>query len=319
MLQRALPRFLATRDSATWVAHGVLLIALAIVFFTLREVSPFRLDDALIYARYVRNLHEGHGLVFNVGEAHNGVTSPLYVWLLALVSLPFDDVAQVSVYLGGAALLTTVLLVGRYVFSSEQSPLVGAIAGLLLAITPLNYSTLGMESPVVVLVATGLLIAYRLRSWLWLGVLAGLMGLARSECIFLVAPLFLASWWRDRQLPWRSVLVAVAVMAPAFAYNVIAFGSPLPDTLTAKIEQGRSGFWGEQWVFLSGADDILNIYHVGRRQPLLLALLGLPAPLRRRPLFPAPLLYILLLGLVGFYSAFAVPAYHWYLVPMFWA
>src|ERR1700679_3177800 len=42
----------------------------------------FVLDDALIYARYVSNALAGNGLVFNVGERVNALTSPLFSYLI---------------------------------------------------------------------------------------------------------------------------------------------------------------------------------------------------------------------------------------------
>src|SRR3978361_1210781 len=39
-----------------------------------------QLDDALIYAKYIRNALLGQGLVFNPGEHVNALTSPLYAY-----------------------------------------------------------------------------------------------------------------------------------------------------------------------------------------------------------------------------------------------
>ena len=49
------------------------------------EVSWFLLDDAFFSFRYVRNLLEGHGLVFNRGERVEGYSNFLWVMELALL------------------------------------------------------------------------------------------------------------------------------------------------------------------------------------------------------------------------------------------
>ncbi len=45
----------------------------------------FLTDDAFISFRYVRNLIEGHGLVFNPGERVEGYTN--FLWVLELAAL----------------------------------------------------------------------------------------------------------------------------------------------------------------------------------------------------------------------------------------
>ncbi|MCY3959730.1 MAG: hypothetical protein OXG65_15775, partial [Chloroflexi bacterium] len=48
----------------------------------LASVTWFISDDAFISFRYVRNLLEGHGLVFNPGEYVEGYTN--FLWVLEL-------------------------------------------------------------------------------------------------------------------------------------------------------------------------------------------------------------------------------------------
>ena len=51
----------------------------------LTSVAWFLTDDAFISFRYVRNLLEGHGLVFNPGEYVEGYTN--FLWILELAAL----------------------------------------------------------------------------------------------------------------------------------------------------------------------------------------------------------------------------------------
>lgn len=56
----------------------LVLIALMpwlVLFGWLAEISWFLTDDAFISSRYVRNLVEGHGLVFNRGERVEGYSN----------------------------------------------------------------------------------------------------------------------------------------------------------------------------------------------------------------------------------------------------
>lgn len=56
-----------------------------ILFVWMVDLSWFLTDDAFITFRYVRNLIEGHGLVFNVGERVEGYTN--FLWALELAAL----------------------------------------------------------------------------------------------------------------------------------------------------------------------------------------------------------------------------------------
>ena len=51
----------------------------------LSNVAWFLCDDAFISFRYVRNLLEGHGLVFNPGEQVEGYTN--FLWVLELAAI----------------------------------------------------------------------------------------------------------------------------------------------------------------------------------------------------------------------------------------
>ena len=62
-------------------AHLPWLILLA----WLTSVSWFLTDDAFISFRYVRNLLNGHGLVFNVGERVEGYSN--FLWVLELAAI----------------------------------------------------------------------------------------------------------------------------------------------------------------------------------------------------------------------------------------
>ncbi len=57
----------------------VVVVIVCIFGYLSRRVVP---EDALIYARYISNALAGNGLVYNVGEHVNALTSPLFSYLL---------------------------------------------------------------------------------------------------------------------------------------------------------------------------------------------------------------------------------------------
>ena len=60
----------------------------------------YTVDDAFISFRYVRNLLDGHGLVFNPGERVEGYSNFLWVMVLAALGKFFPNIPLVAKILG---------------------------------------------------------------------------------------------------------------------------------------------------------------------------------------------------------------------------
>src|SRR5579871_2994695 len=107
-------------------------LAAGLTFALSWSARHLHVDDALIYARYVRNALAGNGLVFNPGERVNALTSPLHTCLLLLSSwMLHGSVSPNRILLAGwllgiVFLCATALLAERYVPWSGT-----AIAGLI--------------------------------------------------------------------------------------------------------------------------------------------------------------------------------------------
>ena len=71
-------------------------------------------DDAFISFRYARNLAEGNGLVFNVGERVEGYTNFLWTLLMAAAIRLGLDPTQVSVGLSIGCFLLVIGLTWRF-------------------------------------------------------------------------------------------------------------------------------------------------------------------------------------------------------------
>ena len=67
------------------VTHVLVCLPWLMLLVWLSSVAWFLTDDAFISFRYVRNLLEGHGLVFNPGEYVEGYTN--FLWILELATI----------------------------------------------------------------------------------------------------------------------------------------------------------------------------------------------------------------------------------------
>ncbi len=227
------------RRQSTWPwAIAGLIATLSVLAWGLLRSPQNAFDDAFITYRYAANLRDGLGLVYNPGESVLGTTAPLYAILLASLSriaLPVEWWGHwVSVFAWITSVWTALAL-----FRQHGRPAAGGIAALLIAVLPLGVPTLGMETASV-------LALLLLSAWAWMGdrpVLAPLFSalavLTRLDAGLLVALLFAARSLGRRQFLWHQALLAATLALPWFAYATWQYGSPLPNSVLAKVNQNQ--------------------------------------------------------------------------------
>ncbi len=226
------------------------LTVAAAAFSTLYIGQGYWLDDSFISFRYARNMIEGHGLVYNVGDPVEGYTNFLWTLVAALGLLlgiePIHFTQAVSV-LAQAATLWALYEIGRAGGQRGWRPV---FAPLFLAssVAFLAYPMTGMETSffTMLLTVSFLLLAHRKHETRGGGIAVGLvlfaLGTTRFDgfgpvLLLLSYPLLFD---RSRSLGGRLKALAwpVGVLVVAFtAYNAwrLAFyPTPLPNTFYAK-------------------------------------------------------------------------------------
>lgn len=201
-------------------------------------------DDAFIPLRFARNVIEGHGPVFNPGEAVEGFSSPLHLLVsIFVVAVPVSQkllLAKLASVLFGAAAVWCALRT----IAALRMPWWAQVVGALLVGTsvPLAVaSSNGLETSLVAaLVTATVLVVVRWGSdrWVLLGLLGSGIVLARPEGVLTVALMAAATAAiaeRGRILPairWAAFPAATAalVLAARLAY----YGDVVPNTYWAK-------------------------------------------------------------------------------------
>lgn len=221
-------------------------------FGVLVGLTWFLCDDAFISFRYVRNLVEGNGLVFNTTERVEGYTN--FLWVLELAVLWFVlsiPPAITSLVLSFAATLWVFYMVfkesGKHETGSRKNWITLLAFGVLLCSTTFaTWTTSGLETRQFTALTVAAVFAasrYRKGSGIILrsSLFAGLAALTRPEgmlvgcmCIgFMVAD----SWWR-RSFRWdsafRAVLPFAAIVGGHFLFRYSYYGMWLPNTYYAK-------------------------------------------------------------------------------------
>ena len=296
---------------------GVVSIV-AVVTLLAVVLRHLTIDDAFITYRYAVNLANGHGFVYNPGEAVLSTTAPLYGLLLAGLAWLGADVPSASNVLGAASAGAGGLLLFLGGWRRRQA-LAGWLAGLLLALSPLLWLALGMETAFCIALALAAFAADDLGKPGLAGLLIGTAIASRYDTVLAAGIIFLFRLWRDRRFPWRMVAGALIVIAPILVFLTISFGSPLPATLAAKRAQTPLGVTG----FFTGTTYLQGLAILARawwRQtplyalPAIAFLVGLAVAAKRGRWLAPYVLWALVHTLA--YIALGVAPYFWYYAPL---
>ena len=238
-------------------SHVVLALAFVpwlVLLGWLASVAWFITDDAFISFRYVRNLLEGHGLVFNRGEYVEGYTNFLWVLELAaiwgLLGIRPEDAAQWLSVIYTAGTIAVMLWWVACMPSLRHRWLVAWMAlGLICSSATFAVWTSGggletRQFTFFALVAVACMSVYGANRW---GLLAASLSLAgaaltRPEGLLLAA--CCVGWFvahrllTARTLDWRGTLALAGPFAVLIGGHLLAryryYGEWLPNTYYAK-------------------------------------------------------------------------------------
>ena len=197
-------------------------------------------DDAYISYRYVENLIDGYGLVFNYGEQVEGYTNFLWIIILTIAASAGLSIVVTSQALGvssgvGALVLST-LLTNRLV--SREHWYLTLIPPLFLSLNgSLAYwSVSGLETSLFVFLTSLALYVEMNKPRLTIAVLVAAT-LTRPEGALLFGTILLYRWLfrRDegRALIVYCILYAVSLL-PYIVFKIVYYGDILPNPFYAK-------------------------------------------------------------------------------------
>lgn len=215
-------------------------------------------DDAAIVFRYVERLTSGHGLTYNDHERVMGASDPLYMLVLAvptLLGLGVEDAARAL----GLVCFVGAVLVAMYIATRLSNLAGGMVAGVLLASQDFfRYQALsGMESGMALLLSL-LAIAFLLEHRDTLsGVFLGLAIFNKLDAGLLAVAIAVSELVFRRRFPVRIAVVSALVVAPWLVFATAYFGTPLPNSLDAKLGHGEGSALDRSWV--------LDFFTVGYR------------------------------------------------------
>jgi arabinofuranosyltransferase len=213
-------------------------------------------DDAYITFRVVDNFVNGYGLTFNPDERVQAYTHPLWTLLLSVLYAVTSDLFFTTLIVSYAFCALAIAVALRHLGEIWR----GAVfLGLLLSSKAfVDYTSSGLEYPLSYLLlvlfycrffaVTTDRTAPPLRDLVWLGLIASLAFLNRSDSILLYCGplLYLVrrSWPLSRQ-PLLRLSMAFSPVILWLGFSYLYYGFPFPNTYYAKVATGIPR--GLQW------------------------------------------------------------------------
>jgi len=164
-----------------------------LVFLVLVTLVAWHSDDAFHIYVMARNLAEGHGLVYNLGERVNASTTPLFTLVVALLY-------RVSGTMFASGLLAGILFSGLAAYllffrvCRSVTAVLASLVCLLVSGSFISYTTSGLENPLLFFLAAAFMVVfsaserYSARRLLALALSVGLLATARMDSVLILAP-----------------------------------------------------------------------------------------------------------------------------------
>ena len=299
--------------SRQWPLLPVLALALGVRLW----FGPQVRDDAYITLRYAQNLLSGSGFVYNIGDRVLGTSTPLYTLVVAAVSGAGVEPPTVAVVIGILSDLVTIVLVyaiGNRLVSSSA----GLLAAILYAIAApvVAHSVSGMETPLYVAMTLATFLAWDCGRIPLASVLVGALAVLRPDGVLVGITLVFTEARRRRGVPWQMIAWAALVLVPWILFALIYFGSPVPQSMLAKVGLGGEDRWMSARHLLAYFTDLKERWFL----PLTLAsLIGLTTTGVRKPLARYLLAWAALYAAVFTLAnkfLYPIMPFEWYFLPL---
>ncbi|MDP6931627.1 MAG: hypothetical protein QGG40_01865 [Myxococcota bacterium] len=252
-----------SRALTAGAAGGLLALGALADAWTLRWVS----DDAFISFRYARNLLNGHGLVYNIGEYVEGYTNFLWTLVVAVGMAMGADAVHVghTISLACYAAILAVLVreSWRRAVLQDQAFVPLAATAWALHLHARQFATSGLETSLFTLLVLVTILQAREvttpRQARWVGLWGALATLTRPEGALFYGLAGLAVLVPGRSdtdhdkppgLPTalNMAMPGAVLLLPWLAWKLATYGELLPNTWYAK--SGETSWWSQGGYYL---------------------------------------------------------------------
>lgn len=203
------------------------------------------IDDAFITYRYAANLAEGHGMVFNEGQAVLGTTTPAYTILLSSFAVVFgsEAIPTISLWINMFATIGVMFCIALATYKlSGESYILALLAPLVVfgSIVTLEVMVWGMEGSVLLLMIATSIVLLLYRRWLWVCILAGITIWLRPEGVFFIGLVgfTILGLTLQKKMSWRDFFIYGTILTiPSVLYFLMLvtfYNTLLPQSVISK-------------------------------------------------------------------------------------
>ncbi|MFN0006918.1 MAG: hypothetical protein ACKVXR_03345, partial [Planctomycetota bacterium] len=292
--------------------RGGLLVGLAAFAYSwLVDHYDYVSDDAGITLRYAERIAHGAGFNYNDGEAVNGASNPLYTLTeAALLRLGCSPETAILLVASACFALTAGVLFSTFARFYSKGSAVFALLALIAFTRPFETIVDGMETPLVMLLATLLFRALHSPRDLFPGIVLGFLVANKLDGALAAVAFTVIFLAGRRRFPWRAAVIALLCAAPVFLVLLASFGSIVPNSMLVKMSVHSIGFHMDPlWLHrLLIADGFWSLYLLAW-----ISLLWLPFARELGRSFPIAVIQLwFLLVMAAFAAVNLGAAYPWY-------
>lgn len=216
-----------------------------LIFIGIITLLAWQSDDA--YHAYImaKNLVDGNGFVYNIGQRATASSCPLFTLVVALGYFVIRDMFFVSLLINivFSALAYKILV---WNFAKTKNQIVFCFAVLASSISFISYTTSGLENSMLFFLAAMFLKVYfsseryNGKKMFILAILVALIAMTRMDAVLLFAPMavYVYLFKRDNVSFIKAVGIGILGLLPFVLWELFAtfyFGFPVPNTAYAKL------------------------------------------------------------------------------------
>ncbi len=228
------------------VLETICLVAVVYLAF----INAWICDDAYHAFIMARNLVEGHGFVYNIGESVNASTCPFYTLIVAGFYAVYNDMFMCGVLSNmlftAAASAILIFMVCR----RKQVLIVVVTVLMCISRSFISYTTSGLENPMLFFLAAIFCSIifnkekFNLRELFFMAFIVGLIAGTRMDTVLIFIPICIALYFCGEltEVRWyKRWLAGIAGLLPFFIwllFSVYYYGFPFPNTAYSKLNTG---------------------------------------------------------------------------------
>jgi len=292
---------------------GIIFLSAVIARLAFNYLTGFIADDAFITFRYAENIAAGNGFVYNIGEKVLGTSTPFFTFILSIFAILSIPVPTAALFVSLIASGLTAVVLFRFAQSLRLSHF-AALPATCYVLWPRSIPSdaCGMETAFFTLLIISAFYFQHKQLRLYATGIATLAAVTRPEGIGLLILLTAYNFFSDRHNRWSYVVIPAIIVLPWLVLSTVYFGSPIPNSITAKLALysrfGDISLW-DKLAYLMGC-------HKYYGYPLLLAAVFGGRWLIQKQNFGG-LEIIWMVGTVLFYLLGRTRIFFWYIVPVF--